>query len=93
MFVNGLRLLTKIVVFARFVNLKLDASFICESRKDFRFLRVEGRTPNDDPATFRITREVFRLGENGEPDAPDELKVASAATLTYASIQSAQLFR
>jgi hypothetical protein len=44
-------------------------------------LRVEGRTPNDDPATFRIkfAGSFQALGENEQTDAPAEPKVASGS--------------
>jgi hypothetical protein len=76
--VNGLRLLTKIVVFAD-ASVNETGRVIYLRKPERLILRVEGRTPNDDPATFRIkfAGSFQALGENEQPDAPDEPKVAS----------------
>ncbi|HSK73371.1 MAG TPA: hypothetical protein VK892_16845 [Pyrinomonadaceae bacterium] len=50
---NGLRPLTKIVIYA-YSSVNETGRVIYLRKPEKLILRVEGRTPNDDPATFRI---------------------------------------
>lgn len=77
---DGLKPLTKIVVFADAAN--NETGRVVYLRKPERLLlRVEGRTPNDDAATYRIKfAGSFRaLNEAENTDGPAEPKVASAS--------------
>lgn len=75
---DGLKPLTKIVVFADASD--NETGRVVYLRKPERLiLRVEGRTPNDDPATYRIkfAGSFQALGENEKTDAPADPTVAS----------------
>ncbi len=77
---DGLRPLTKIVVFAD-ASANETGRVIYLRKPERLILRVEGRTPNDEAATFRIkfAGSFQALNENEQTDAPAEPKVASGA--------------
>jgi hypothetical protein len=77
---DGLRPLTKIVVFAD-TSINETGRVVYLRKPERLILRVEGRTPNDDPATFRIkfAGSFQALSENEQTDAPAEPKVASGS--------------
>ncbi len=76
--VNGVRPLTKIVVYADYAEAETGrAIYLRKSEK--LLLRIQGRTPNDDPATFRLKFAGSFVAVRAEDQqmAPELPKVSS----------------
>lgn len=76
---NGMRPVTKIVVYADYGEAETGRAVYL--RKPERLLlRIQGRTPNDDPATFRLkfAGSFAALRPDDVPNAPEMPKVAGA---------------
>ncbi len=75
---NGLRPLSKIVVYADFGESET-GRVIYLRKPEKMILRVQGRTPGDDPATFRIKfAGSFVASTQSEPDAEPTLPTFTA---------------
>lgn len=75
---NGLRSLTKIVVYADFAETET-GRVIYLRKPEQLILRVHGRTPGDDPATFRIKfAGSFVASSMPDPPAGPELPTVTA---------------
>ena len=76
---NGLRTLTKIIVYADFGE--VETGRVIYLRKQERLLlRVQGRSPNDEPATYRFKfAGSFVAATGDESDVPEMPKVSESA--------------
>lgn len=77
---NGLKTLTKIIVYADFGE--VETGRVIYLRKSERLLlRVQGRAPNDDPATYRLKfAGSFVAATGDESDVPEMPKVSETMT-------------
>lgn len=85
--VEGLKPLTKIVVYAD-TSASETGRLIYLRKPEKLLLRIEGRSPNDDPATFRIKLGgsfVAAVGNGEVPDAP-EVKSANDSDVIVNSV-------
>lgn len=89
--VNGLRPLTKITVYSDSSDNET-GRIVYLRQPEKLLLRIEGRTPNDDPATFRIKfagsfEPIKNVAENEEQEMPEiktdegEVRVNSVGTI------------
>lgn len=74
----GLKPLTKIVVYPDFGEVET-GRVIYLRKPEKLLLRVQGRTPNDDPATFRLRFAGSFVAAAGGSSVPEDPKVSSAA--------------
>lgn len=86
---DGLRLLTRVTVFADAAE--SETGRVVYFRKPERLiLRVEGRTPNDDPATFRIkfagSFQPLIAGEAGPEPALPEVRTENESGIRVNSV-------
>jgi hypothetical protein len=82
---DGLRPLTKMVVFAD-GNANETGRLIYLRKEEKLILRIQGRTPNDDPATFKIKfgGSFIALTGNDEGDTP---KIAQAGEVNETGVR------
>jgi hypothetical protein len=75
--VDGLKSLTKVVVYAD-TSASETGRLIYLRKPEKLLLRIEGRSPNDDPATFRIKFGGSFVAAEGGTDMPETPEVRSA---------------